>query len=125
MQSVPDPLPADAPLDAVVRRLGGGRRGALPVVDSTGTLRGVVTASEVEQALQDGGPPTAAELAKTTPVLRADQTLQEALTELVHHHDTGLPVISANHDRVLGWLDHRDVLRALADAPAPALDPAG
>jgi CIC family chloride channel protein len=125
MQALPDPLAADTPLHAVVQRLDADHRGALPVADQTGALRGVVTASEVEQALQDGGPPTAAELAKTTPVLRAHQTLQQALTELVHHHDTGLPVVSDADHRVLGWLDHRDVLRALAATTGPDADRSG
>lgn len=54
-----------------------------------------MTAAEAEQALQDHGPLTAAELARATPALRDEQTLQRALTELVRHHDTGLPVVSA------------------------------
>jgi CBS domain-containing protein len=42
-------------------------------------------------------------------------TLQQALTELVRQHDSGLPVVAATADgRLVGWLDHRDVLRALA-----------
>jgi CIC family chloride channel protein len=119
MRPLPDPLPADTPLQAVVSRLDAEPAGALPVVDATGALRGVVTATEVEQALQDGGPPTAAELARAAPALHAAQTLQQALTQLIHHR-TGLPVISASDDhRVLGWLDHRDVLRALAGTAGP------
>ena len=120
MQPLPDPLPADTPLPTVVRRLSDAPGDALPVVDATGALRGVVTAAEAEQALQDHGPLTAAELARATPALRDEQTLQRALTELVRHHDTGLPVVSApDGHRVLGWLDHRDVLRALAATSDP------
>ncbi len=122
MQPLPDPLPADTPLPTVVRRLSDAPGDALPVVDAAGALRGVVTAAEAEQALQDHGPMTAAELARATPALRDEQTLQRALTELVRHHDTGLPVVSApDGHRVLGWLDHRDVLRALAATSDPGV----
>jgi chloride channel protein, CIC family len=115
MRPLPSPLQSDTPLEATVARLSTAPDGALPVVDPSGALRGVVTAAEAEQAVQDHGPPTAADLARTTVVLEAGQTLQQALTSLVHQHGTGLPVVAAHDDhRVVGWLDHRDVLGALA-----------
>jgi CIC family chloride channel protein len=115
MRPLPTPLQTGTSLRDTVARLSAVPGGALPVVDPTGALRGVVTAAEAEQAVQDQGPFTAAELARTTAVLEAGQTLQRALTELVRQHDTGLPVVAATADRrLVGWLDHRDVLRTLA-----------
>jgi CIC family chloride channel protein len=115
MRSLPTPLETGTSLRDTVARLSEVSGGALPVVDSTGALRGVVTAAEAEQAVQDHGPFTAADLARTTTVLQAEMTLQQALTELVRQHDSGLPVVAATADgRLVGWLDHRDVLRALA-----------
>jgi CIC family chloride channel protein len=119
MQALPSPLQAQTQLQATVARLSATPGGALPVVDASGALRGVVTAAEAEQAVQDHGPRTARDLARTTAVLDAGQTLQEALAKLIQQHDTGLPVVAAPDDhRVVGWLDHRDVLRVLARKPA-------
>lgn len=142
MRPPPDPLPACAELDELVVRFAADdeQRDALPVVDDDGVLRGVVSVREVEQAvqaLQDvqgvqasrgaqaGSRPTAAELAATSPVLRADQTLEEALGQLVQHHGGGLPVVADSDGRVIGWLTHRDVLHAYAAARGCAPQPSG
>ena len=139
MRPPPDPLPAGAGLDELVARFAADdeQRDALPVVNDDGVLRGVVSAREVEQTLQDvqgvqasrdaqaGSRPTAAELAATSPVLRADQTLEEALDQLVQHHGGGLPVVADSDGQVIGWLTHRDVLHAYAAARGRAPQPSG
>ncbi len=48
------------------------------------------------------------------PSLRRDQKLLSALDTLLHHSGSGLPVLSVDGDRIVGWLGHRDVLRAYA-----------
>jgi CIC family chloride channel protein len=142
MRPPPDSLPAAAGLDELVVRFAADDepRDALPVVDDEGVLRGVVSAWEVEQAVQAmpgvqgvpeargaqaGSRPTAAELAATSPVLRADQTLEEALGQLVQHHGGGLPVVADGDGRVVGWLTHRDVLHAYATARGRVPQPSG
>jgi CIC family chloride channel protein len=121
MRPPPDPLPATAGLEELVARFAGEgeRRDALPVVDDAGGLRGVVGAAEVEQAVQNRSRPTAGDLAAVTPVLRAEQTLEEALGLLLQHHGDGLPVLDGDGGdggRVVGWVTHRDLLHAYAAA---------
>jgi len=45
----------------------------------------------------------------------ANQTLEQALTELVRSNAPGLPVVDAAHRSLVGWLDHRDVLRLYSE----------
>jgi CIC family chloride channel protein len=87
---------------------------ALPVVDGAGDLRGIVLAIEVERALQDRADGvTAAVLARTVPVLRPDESLDAALSELTRNGGAGLPV-GGGDGKVSSWLTHRDLLRAAA-----------
>ncbi|HET6811069.1 MAG TPA: chloride channel protein [Acidimicrobiales bacterium] len=115
MTPVPEALAPDLALDAVIARLSDEARDALPVVDEAGTYRGAVTSREVEAAARENVlDATAADLAVATPTLRADQHLDEALGSLVDHDRTGLPVVSADGARLIGWVTHRDVLAAYA-----------
>jgi len=116
MTPVPQPLAPDTPLDAVIARLSEEARDALPVVDTTGSYRGAVTSREVEAAARENVlDATAQTLAVATPTLRADEQLDAALGTLVDHDRTGLPVLSADGSRLIGWVTHRDVLRAYAE----------
>jgi CIC family chloride channel protein len=117
MRPPPDPVPATAGLAELVARFAADpeRRDALPVVDEHGTLRGVASAAEVEQAVRNRSHPTAADLALVPPVLRPGQTLEEALNQLLQHHGDSLPVLDGE-GRVIGWIGHRDLLRAYAAA---------
>ena len=45
--------------------------------------------------------------------LFADETLEQALRQLVLYGHTGLPVISHHGDRVLGWVTRKNVLNAM------------
>jgi CBS domain len=101
------------PLHEVIKRFEEEGRDALPVVDAEGTLRGTVTAQEVEQAMRENAlDAVAADLAQVTPTLSATQTLEQALGLLVRHEHPGLPVLAADGQDVIGWLTHRDVLHA-------------
>ena len=46
--------------------------------------------------------------------LFADETLEQALRQLVLYGHTGLPVVSHDGDRVLGWVTRKNVLGAIA-----------
>jgi CIC family chloride channel protein len=115
MTPVPRALAPGDGLNTVIARLSDEERDALPVVDDTGAYRGAVTSREVEQAARGNALDiTAAGLAVTTPTLRTHQRLDSALATLVEHDRTGLPVLSTDGSRLVGWVTHRDVLRAYA-----------
>jgi CBS domain-containing protein len=86
----------------------------------------VVSATDIEQAVRNRSrPAAAADLAAATPVLHAEQTLEEALGQLLQHHGDGLPVLGGD-GQVVGWITHRDVLHPYAAARDDAIsDSAG
>ncbi|MDQ2791180.1 MAG: CBS domain-containing protein, partial [Actinomycetota bacterium] len=86
---------------------------SLPVIDSAGHYRGVLTPRHVEDAARDNTlDTTAGQPATTSPALSDAQTLAEALDLLECADEDGLPVISPDGTRLVGWFTHRDVLRA-------------
>jgi CIC family chloride channel protein len=123
LEELPRPLDPDQPLREVLDRFAAARTNALPVIDADGSLLGVVSAGDVEQALASSpGDETARTLVHETPELRVDQTLEEAVWRLGSSDDEGLPVLDTDGKRVVGWLTHRRLLSAyrkrLGDAPA-------
>jgi hypothetical protein len=114
MRPLPQPLAPDTLLAALAERFTAQPDyDALPVVGPDGTLHGVVSAREVEQAAAgDATAATAADLAQTVRPLAASQPLDRAMAELVHHDGGGLPVVETAGGQVTGWLSHRDVLVA-------------
>jgi CBS-domain-containing membrane protein len=85
----------------------------------------VVSATDIEQAVRNRSRPAAADLTAATPVLDAEQTLEEALGQLLQHHGDGLPVLGGG-GQVVGWITHRDVLHAYAATRGDAIgDSAG
>jgi len=49
-------------------------------------------------------------------VLFGDETLEQAMRQLVLYGPTaGLPVVSSDQERVIGWVTYHDVLRSMAD----------
>lgn len=112
MQPVPRAIGQDRPLAEVVTRFADEDIEALPVVDADGRYRGTVVARQVEQSLRENATDaTAADAAQDTPTLTANQTLEQALAELVRCNAPGLPVLDARQTGLVGWLNHRDVLR--------------
>ena len=55
----------------------------------------------------------ARDLARATSFVRENQSLERALASLVRER-SGLPVLSENGGRVVGWLSDHDVLDAYA-----------
>jgi CIC family chloride channel protein len=114
MGPMPAPLPFDAPLAAVMADFADLPRDTAPVVDADGALVGVVTAADLEERTleEDLDEVRAAQIAHAAPELRAHDTLEDAVRALAMGDEAGLPVVSDEGRVVVGWLTHRDVLRA-------------
>jgi CIC family chloride channel protein len=116
MQPVPQAIAQDRPLTEVVTRFADEDVQALPVVDAEGRYCGTVVARKVEQSLRDNATDaTVADAVEETPALTANQTLEQALAELVRSNVPGLPVLEPLQSSLVGWLDHRDVLRLYSE----------
>ena len=113
MQPVPPALALDADLTSVIDCLAETGREALPVVDADGCYRGAVTSSEAEESVRDGASDVLArQLARELPALRVTSSLHDALGVLHGHDGTGLPVLSEDDGRLVGWVHPRDLLAA-------------
>jgi CIC family chloride channel protein len=113
MRAVPAPIGADAPLDAVLARLTDTTDAVVPVVDDAGRYRGVLTSRGAERAATDNAlDDSAGRLAALPPALSGTQSLSGALDLLNEADEDGLPVLSDDGARIVGWLTHRDVLAA-------------
>jgi CIC family chloride channel protein len=108
MGPVPEPLAPDAPLDAVVERLT--REDCAPVIDAGGELVGVISAIDVEA--EAGGSAAARRLAHTPRELHADDVLEDAVRALSLSDDPAVPVLEPGGRTLVGWVTHRDILRA-------------
>jgi CIC family chloride channel protein len=115
MESVPDPLAPDLPLNEVIARFSDERRDAFPLVDRNGEFHGVLTTQQVDEAVRNNAlDMPAGDLAVETPVLKEGQSLHEALRVIVPHGSSGLPVLSGDGHSIVGWITHSGVLRAYA-----------
>jgi CIC family chloride channel protein len=113
MVAVPEAASQDQPLNELIARFSTEGVDAIPVVDAGGAYRGTITSAELERSARENLlDATAGHLARTTPTLRADQSLEDALGVLVSNERSGLPVLSTDRRQVTGWITHRDVLRA-------------
>jgi len=83
------------------------------VIDADGRYRGVISTRQLERALTDTWrDAVAGDLAEQPPTASLDQSLTEALPLLLHGGTSGLPVLGPDAGTIVGWLTHRDVLRA-------------
>jgi hypothetical protein len=83
------------------------------VVDGDGVLLGVVTARALER--EAGDPPTSVgAISEEVPELHPDQPLALAVDWLASGEREGLPVFAPGSSSAVGWVDHREVLRAYA-----------
>ena len=102
----------DLSVRQAISRLTRDGREALAVVDQHGQYRGVITARRLDETLEAGD--VGAEvgrLAEEVPTVTDDQNLEEAVRALSRTDGSGLPVLTADGARPIGWLTHRDVLR--------------
>jgi CBS domain-containing protein len=93
-------------------------RSALPVVDGNGVLAGVLTVRDVERAAAGEGPVKVSALTEEAPVLHLDEPLAVAVDWLAGGEREGMPIMAADGCSVIGWIDHRDVLRVYASRTA-------
>jgi CIC family chloride channel protein len=108
MGQPPRALMREEPLREIVERFATERTDSLPVTDATGSLMGIIAASDVERALSDGTDSTT--LTRDVPRLRASDSLEDAVQALGSTDDEGLPVIDEDN-HLIGWITHRHVLR--------------
>lgn len=113
MQRLPASLPAELRVADALARFTADGADVFPVTDDGGRYRGIVTLRQVEQAIRDDTvDETVGRLAVEAPSLTVDLALQDALVSLVRATTPGLPVLAADRGEVVGWLTHRDVVRA-------------
>jgi chloride channel protein, CIC family len=113
-----DPLGATvSPSEAAEAFLRQGRN-ALPVADESGAMIGVITVRDIERGAGGEAIVTIEHLVETAPELGSDDALAVAVDWLTSGDREGLPIFAPGGDEVVGWLDHRDVLRAYAAASA-------
>ena len=113
MEPTPTPLHQHELVGEAIARFTSDGRETLPVVDAEGRFRGVVTSRQVEQALRDNVlDATVGSMARATPPVTPGQSLESALGTLVRWELSEVPVVSEGERGVVGWLTHRDVLRA-------------
>jgi chloride channel protein, CIC family len=113
-----DPLAATvSPSEAAEAFLRQGRN-ALPVTDGSGAMIGVITVRDIERGAGDEAIGTIEHLVETAPELGSGEALAVAVDWLTGGDREGLPIFAPGGGEVVGWLDHRDVLRAYAAASA-------
>lgn len=120
----------EAPLVDVRRLLQHAPHGELFVIDGDGRLVGTIRFHELMQATLDGGdeaPPTALDIARReTPMLLADDTLDEALKILEAQDEHHIPVVRSAADHTfVGLVHERDVVLALNRALARSVPHGG
>ncbi len=114
MGELPGPLDPELRLSAVVERFSEDGSDTRPVIGADGRLLGVIAASDLELAIgsgRSGAEPMAAELTREAATIRVDDSLESAVAALAATDDEGAAVLDGN-DRPVGWLTHRELLRA-------------
>lgn len=118
MRPMPAVISADTSLRETANLLGRARYGVLPLANAQGRYVGVVTARAVAEALADGQHDIdPAELLVELPItLREDDQLDQAIEALDGSGISAIPVLAAQGDQPVGWIDIRDTLRAMNPA---------
>ncbi len=112
-------LTPDASLDEIIRSFSGDRDAVALVLDEDGRVRGVVTNTDVNEALVAGRTETVAMDLATTEVrtIFSDQSLHDALAAFAGRSFTALPVVDRDQPRVpRGILRRADITNAYAGA---------
>ena len=115
MRPVPSTISSDTTLHETANLLGRARYGVLPIANAQGRYIGVVTARAIAEALADGQHDIdPAKLLVELPVtLREDDQLDHAIEALDGSGISAIPVLAAEGDQPVGWIDIRDTLRAM------------
>jgi len=113
MDQPPAPLSPEEPVEALLAHFANEQSDTLPVLDSQGRLLGVIDASELERAIEEGGAElTAAGLLRAAPEVHDEDSLESAVRVLTGKDEDGVPVLATGSEQVVGWLNHRIVFRA-------------
>jgi CBS domain-containing protein len=117
MTKNPDYLDGDATITDVAKRLATESVGAVPICDSTGHLRGVVTDRDVViDVVAAGKNPDkvkAIDLVQGEAVtIGADDSVDEAIQTMMAHKVRRLPVIDGR--KLVGMVSQADIARACA-----------
>ena len=124
MRQPPPTIDPDASVAEIAARLAATGQVALPVVEESGRLSGVVTARDLERGADDDTDLDAGDLAQAPPDLHPDDELSVAVDWLSEGDREAVAVVDED-GFLVGWLDHRDLVRAYsgrldeADAPPP------
>ena len=116
MEPVAETLPDNLDTAEASMLLALSGHGVLPVADTDGAYRGVVTARAVAEALADhegAAVLTVGDLTELPTPVTADMTIADALQLLVNSAGTGLPVLDASKTALVGWITHQTVLASL------------
>jgi CIC family chloride channel protein len=114
MQPPPEALGAHAGLAEITTQFLAQGRSVLPVVDDDGLLIGVLRARVVEREAAGGDETDATALAQEAPELFAGEDLAVAVDYLAEEDREAIPVLVPGTRRLVGWVEHRDLLRAYA-----------
>jgi len=116
VQDPPACIGETASLAELVAEMVGDAKAAVAVVDDNDTYRGIVTSQAVAEALADpsGIPVTVGDLAELPPTVTAGDTVEYVLGELAGRGGAGLPVLSDDHTRLVGWVTHEDIITGSA-----------
>jgi chloride channel protein, CIC family len=117
MRPAPKPIPGNIPMRMVPALLDGVRMHGLPVISEDGTLCGVVTVQDVEEAAEAGEGnldlPVTKFCTQHPIVAYPDETLQRAIERMSHRDIGRLPVVDRNNStRLVGWISRADIIRA-------------
>ena len=117
MSETPDPIAGDRPLQDVVDRFATGPGTALPVIDDHRRLLGLITAADLEDAMQDLRPTpiNAGNLAHTAPLIHPDDPLDDAIQAPGRAHEDGLRVVDRSDKTIVGWIAQPGILALYRD----------
>jgi CIC family chloride channel protein len=117
MRPAPEPIPGNIPLRMVPSLLESVRMHGLPVVKENGTLCGVVTVQDVEEAAEADennlSLPVTKFCSQRLVVAYPHETLHRAIERMSHRDIGRLPVVDRNSpSKLVGWISRADIIRA-------------
>jgi len=106
-----------APISRVIEVMERNRQRIVPIVSPEGMLRGVVTPDDIEYAVERSGAnpnlPAWSLPLHVAPVLRADETVERALEEMVEK-GTDYAIVVDSSNRYMGVVTVEEIVAALA-----------
>lgn len=114
MEPVTEAVPDSQTLLQAAESLSHAPLGQLPVTDTGGRYRGIVTARALAEALSDGlhDQSKVAEVVEFPPTVAIEDTLSDAL-DVLESTRYAVPVTDDLGDAVVGWLTHQRLLTML------------